>query len=198
MSFILLGILNSQTSGGFTATDDYELISTFEGSSTTGTLTVTFSSIPQTYKHLQIRHSIRGGQSSDAANMRIRFNGVDSGGFYDDHAVYATGSTVTWDYTTNNNQIRVGYTLGSSSGNTNAHGGGIIDILDYASTSKNKVVRSFGGARGGSSGLIALQSGVYRSTSAITSIGFSNTVSGEFLMAPYQGTCRISLYGIKG
>lgn len=69
----------------------------------------------------------------------------------------------------------------------------IIDIVDYASTTKNKTIRTVTGcdANGGASGSdVSLRSGLFPSTSAVTSITINCTAMGT-------GTV-IALYGIRG
>jgi hypothetical protein len=79
---------------------------------------------------------------------------------------------------------------------SNIYGVGIIDILDYASTSKNKTVRALSGGDqngdGGGQG-ISLNSGLWMSTSAITQIDFTTTGAGN-----YDSSTKFALYGIKG
>ena len=58
---IPIGVLAQAGAGSAALTNDYFLIQTVEAN--TNTSSVTFSNIPQTYKHLQIRHSIRSGLS---------------------------------------------------------------------------------------------------------------------------------------
>ena len=73
----------------------------------------------------------------------------------------------------------------------NIFGTGIIDILDYADTSKYKTVRTLFGYDANGSGYIAFSSNLWQSTSAITSI----------TMTPVNGIAEYSsfaLYGIKG
>jgi hypothetical protein len=71
MSFMLLGILNSQAAGGGAA--DWEII----GAQTLGanTATVTFSSIPDTFKHLQLWIN---GWSTGGGQPYMAFNGTGS------------------------------------------------------------------------------------------------------------------------
>jgi hypothetical protein len=189
---IPLGILAVAGAGGAPLTDDYELIQTVEGQNTT---TVEFTSIPQTYKHLQIRHSIRSGQSGTAIQFRMRFNGVTTGTSYSSHSLFGNGSSVSWDVNTSSNYMNVGWATGSSGGT--GHGAGVIDILDYALTNKNKTVRSLGGATTGSGSQVGMISALSMSTSAITSISFATITNGELLFANGAGTCKISLYGIR-
>jgi hypothetical protein len=69
--------------------------------------------------------------------------------------------------------------------------GGILDILDYGSTTKNKTVRLLQGFPG-SLKIIRLISGARYNTAAVTSVTFT-AQAGSFTTAS-----RFSLYGIKG
>jgi hypothetical protein len=189
-----LGFFAAAGAGG-AVLNDYELIQTFEAASNTST--VTFSNIPQSYKHLQIRHSIRSGQSGGAIQFRMRFNGVTTGTSYHSHFMSGDGSSVTRDGNLSSAYLNVGWAAGAGAG-TNNHGGGIIDILDYSVTNKNKTVRCLGGVPTPGGSQIGLISSFYNSTSAITEISFATITAGEFLIAGSQGTSRFSLYGIKG
>jgi hypothetical protein len=74
-------------------------------------------------------------------------------------------------------------------------GSGVVDILDYKNTNKNKTIRSIGGydINGSGSGYAytSFYSGNWRSTSAVTSITFT-MVAGDY--AQYSS---FALYGIK-
>ena len=74
--------------------------------------------------------------------------------------------------------------------NTSANAA-IIDVLDYASTSKYKTLRDFEGVDINVSGDIVISSGLWQSTSAINSITFY-LGSGNFAT-----TTTVALYGIK-
>jgi hypothetical protein len=73
-------------------------------------------------------------------------------------------------------------------------GANVIDILEYKNTSIYKTARGLGGVdlNGNTDGRIMLQSGNWRSTSAITSV----------TLKPISGTLQefssFALYGIKG
>jgi hypothetical protein len=69
----------------------------------------------------------------------------------------------------------------------------VIDILDYAETTKNKTVRAVGGWDGNGSGYVGLASNLWLNTSAINRIDFF--VPFSTLLQP--GT-TMALYGIKG
>jgi len=156
-------------------------------SPTSGT-TVTFSSIPSTYKNLQIRASSIHG--SGGSNAYIRFNS-DSGSNYVSHALVGTGSAAAayvGSGPSGNNISFLGY-----NGNVATYPNTLImDIVDYANTSKNKTVRTFWGAdQNSTGGSIELTSGLWMSTSAINSITFT------YGYAFTTGT-TFALYGLKG
>jgi hypothetical protein len=72
----------------------------------------------------------------------------------------------------------------------------IIDIHDYASTTRNKTFRFLTGNDRNGAGILALFSGLWMSTSAITSLTFvPNNIGGAQTFI--SGT-TFSLYGIKG
>lgn len=184
MSLLPLGILSSSGAG---AAGAFELIST---QVLTGTAaSVTFGSIPSTFKHLQLRITTRGGNTATSQDdVLIQFNN-DTGNNYSFHTLQANGSSVT---SVNVGTYTFGYIgLGPSSTNTaNAYSGAIVDILDYANTNKNKTTRALFGYKGSDSWLGLVSSGWY-STSAITSLKL--TAGFSFLTGS-----RFSLYGVKG
>lgn len=176
--------------GGAAAT--FELIST-QVLSTTLNGGLTFSSIPNTYKHLQLRVVLLA-DSGDP--ILLRFNG-DSGSNYTEHDLTGNGTNVASTSTGGNPSTFI-YTFGSrvgTSASTTIPAVGIIDILDYTSTSKNKTTRALSGVRNASQGEVGLWSGAWLSTAAITSITI-NPISGAGWNI-YAGS-RFSLYGIKG
>lgn len=153
---------------------------------------ITFSSIPQTYQHLQIRAMTRETRAVTVSSYYVRFNS-DTGANYVWHSLYGNGTTVTATAGTSQTSIEGGYDFGSSA-TANLFGVSIIDIHDYASTTKNKTVRMIDGRDNNSTnGLIKLASGLWLSTSAITSITVTPTVSGNF-----AASTTFALYGFKG
>ena len=75
---------------------------------------VTFSSIPDTYEHLQLRLDWRGTYESTGIDGYIRFNS-DSGSNYTKHMIYtaSTGGTAVTESTTETTVVSFG-TTGSS------------------------------------------------------------------------------------
>lgn len=152
--------------------------------------TIVFSSIPQTYTHLQLRGSVA---TSAGAYIGVTFNGVTTGSFYDGHHLSAQGTSASSGAYTSRNDIPL--QSSNTSSTASAFGGLIIDILDYTNTNKNKTVKSLSGfvSDGSGTGYSYLESGLWRNTAAITSItlvpGSSHTMTAN---------TSFTLYGIKG
>jgi hypothetical protein len=162
---------------------------------TSTTSSVTFSNIPQGYKHLQIR-GIAQFNPEDGSTGFDRFRvtvNSDTGANYSQHQLYGTGATATASSSTSQNNMIIGSVSMSPNG-ANYFAPSIIDVLDYASTNKYKTFRiATGGERNSTDGLIYLQSSLWMSTSAITSItiGFDGS-------RKYTQYTSFALYGIKG
>lgn len=184
-----LPALGSFAFGG--AAGDYQSIATsIVGAG--GASSVTFSSIPSTYKHLEIRILAATTTSAgDGAYFNIRFNS-DSGSNYSYHDLYGTGSGTPSASGLATQSAIYGQRL-SEAGLPNIFGIAIIDIRDYTSTSKNKTLRLLGGYDANGSGSIYQVSGDwYNSSTAISSITLTPD-SNNF--AQYSS---FALYGIKG
>jgi hypothetical protein len=149
-----------------------------------GSSSVDFTSIPSTYKHLQLRSMCFG--SVDDENLYIRFNS-DSGSNYARHYLEGNGASASASATAPD----TGGVFSNTSNGTSPYVS-VTDILDYADTNKFKTLRSLAGRDKNGSGSIALRSSLWRSTSAVTSITIlagSGTLSSGSSFA---------LYGIKG
>ena len=164
----------------------FESIATAVANGSSGT--VTFSSIPSTYKSLQIRFA---NWTDNYDNLCLRFNG-DTGSNYTYTRVRGSSaaSSVEQGTSQTNIQLTTGQTL--NYGNDVLFGG-IVDIHDYASTAKTKTIRTINGKDNNGSGIIVIGSGLWLSTSAITSITLFADGGGKF-----QSPGVFSLYGIKG
>jgi len=179
----ILGIIASQNYPR--STTSYESIATVVVGSG-GQATVTFSSIPSTYTHLQVRF-MNFGQSSTAQYFRL--NG-DTGSNYARHVLVGTASAVATYAGSSQTELWPTTGINTSSFPTV----GVIDILDYKNTSKYKTTRTFGGIEnngGATNNEIALSSGLWMNTNAVTSITFF-PLSGNF--TEYS---HFALYGIK-
>lgn len=156
-----------------------------------GAATITFSSIPSTYKHLQVRALAKTNRVDYNDEAIIRFNS-DSSALYTYHELVGVGAGTAAFGEANLTGTPAFLTAGSYL-STNVFGISILDILDYANTNKFKTVRNLGGTDSNGGGRVALQSGAWRSTTAISSI----------TLVPKNGTLfseysSFALYGIKG
>ena len=172
-------------------TNSYESIATVTVGSTSVS-DVTFSSIPSTYKHLQIRYlakSARSGNTLDELNLR--FNG-DTGTNYVEHMIMGDGGSAQSNGLTSQNNIELGEGwLGTTTAGSQ-FGVGVLDILDYTNTFKNTTIRVLGGLDMNGSGRVGLGSGLWLNTSAVTSITLY-AQNGNIVQ--YS---QFALYGIKG
>jgi len=167
-------------------TSSFESIATYTGNGTTSTCT--FSSIPGTYKHLQIRLLTANGSGFNQLPMTLN---SDTGANYAQHRLFGNASTASAAGATS--QTRINFC--GQNPVTPYFGVSIIDIIDYASTSKYKTIRSFNGydTNGTANQVVYLNSGLWMSTSAVTTITFTDPSGYNFA----TGT-SIALYGIKG
>jgi len=187
----ILGILASAITGNLVTTA-YESIQTVTVGSG-GSSTVTFSSIPATYTHLQIRGITKSARTGSAANdLIIKLNGSST--TYAHHQLYGNGTTAGALATASTTQGLLSINSVPSSGYTSQFGVVIVDILDYLSTNKNKTVRSLAGTDNNGAGTVSLASTLWYATPvAVTSIDL--TVDGAYNFTQYS---EFSLYGIKG
>lgn len=176
----ILGIFASQ---GRVAANSFESIATVTVGAG-GQSSISFSSIPSTYKHLQIRGIVNIG-----ADINIRFNG-DTTSNYAFHFMYGAGSTPVSSGSTTQNYGYLGY--GNFGGST-AFTCVVADILDSSNTNKNKTVRSLTGVDGNTTGGgVMLASSLWQSSSAVSSITLYSKDSVNF--GQYS---QFALYGIK-
>ena len=106
---------------------------------------ITFSSIPATYTHLQIRALVRSSANSADAWINYELNGDTTASNYGNHTLYGTGTSAAAGYNSGVDGNLVGRAMGSSSGASDVFAPNIIDILDYANTNKYTTVRSLSG-----------------------------------------------------
>jgi hypothetical protein len=183
----------SGAGGGGGGSAAYELISTtILGSSAAS---VTFSGLGTSaaaYKHLQIRMVARDSSATaDNAGMILRFNS-DTGANYVRHRLRGDGSTVSSSASTAQTSINV-YTAVTGGGATaGAFGVAVIDLLDFASSIKNKTTKALTGFNAAAGNAVELDSGLWLSTAAVTDIGITASASANFATGS-----RFSLYGLR-
>lgn len=159
-----------------------------------GSSSITFSNIPSTYSHLQIRCVVRDTRADVLSSLGIRFNG-DTGNNYAYHNFRADGTNLTnAEQSASTNRIELDRYLAAASSPSGTFAGIIIDIPDYASANKNKTIKAIGGVDNASAGtgVIEFSSGLWLNTNAVTSITLYS------IYATMVQNTRFGLYGYKG
>jgi hypothetical protein len=177
----ILGIIASAITGNL-VTNSYESIETVTVS--TPVSSITFSSIPATYTHLQIRGF---GRSTADTQLDTTFNS-DTGANYSHHSLLGYGSGTEASSGANASKV----IMEAMTNTASVFAGYIIDILDYANTNKYKTTRNLAGYDSNGAGRVSLNSGNWRNTNAITSITLT---ARSTTFAEYS---QFALYGIKG
>jgi hypothetical protein len=201
----MAGFLNAITGSVsvVTTVGNYESIATVSVGSG-GQASVTFSSIPNTFKHLQIRGFASGNRSSagyDNIKMNLGNGSIDTAANYSYHVLSGDPRPyITAEGFGSQTTMVIGDTnaSGYSGVNTSMFSVNIIDILDYTSTVKNKTVRQLGGTdRNGAgassiSGNVGIYSGAYYSLSVVNTIEIKIASGNNF-----NQYTHFALYGIK-
>lgn len=183
----ILGVWASQNYPRITSS--YESIATVTVGAG-GSSTITFSSIPSTYTHLQLRILGKNNAADNGAwNIFLNFNSSasTSNTF---HYLLGDGASVSAGASTGNTHCIAGVFAGST---TTTFSNSIIDILDYKNTNKYKTIRSLNGVDFNGSGSMRFYSNLWQSTQAISSIDI--TSEGSKTITQYS---HFALYGIKG
>jgi hypothetical protein len=185
----ILGILASSRPAA--AVGDYESIASVTVGSG-GASNITFSSIPSTYQHLQIRGIARSTTSGTGGDWVYCQLNTDTGSNYALHRLWGDGSSAQAGASTSQTEIRTG--VAARNGNTSGIMAiSVTDILDYTNTNKNKTTRALiGYDTNGGPGESILYSGLWMNTAAITSIKLYPEINN---FAQYSS---FALYGIKG
>lgn len=175
------------------AAGDFQSIATVSVGSG-GATSAEFTSIPGTYKHLQIRLLARDTRNASGDNFSLQYNSdTTAANYVSYHWILADGSTAAASAIASGVQGQ--HVIGEvSTAQTGASifAASVIDILDYADTNKYKTLRNLNGLDKNGSGALTYSSGLWLSTNAITSIKiFGN--NGNW--AQYS---HFALYGIKG
>ena len=114
----------------------------------TDTSTITFSSIPSTYRYLQLRGNIRLERSGDlAGELIIRFNNDSTANNYRSYYAGVSGTTSTSTYAATQTGSQTGYyglRLPANNSLSNNFGAFIVDIYDYSSSAATTIRTSSG------------------------------------------------------
>jgi hypothetical protein len=179
----IVALLESGAGGGG---GSYESIATI---TPTSGFAASFTSIPSTYKHLQLRVFFMSS-AAGMTGINLQFN-ADTSGNYASHRMVGEGTTVVAAGAASASNIPFIVNPTSSPGTTIPRVS-IIDLHDYSVTTKNKTVRAFGGFDSNTSNCsIGLYSGLWMNTAAINQININT-------FQEFTSGAVISLYGIKG
>ena len=186
----ILGIMASQISGHLVVPNNYESIATT--TLTTAAATIDFTSIPATYKHLQIRVMSQDSRNTpiNRLTLRVGSGSIDTGANYAYHYLSGDGATVSSSYDLSTTRIPAGYSYSTTS--SSIFGVGVWDIFDYANTNKKKTIRILSGADSNGGGELAIASGAWFNTAAIDTLQFYSNNAGN--LTTYTS---IALYGVK-
>ncbi len=150
---------------------------------------VSFTSIPQTYTDLVL---VSQNKTSATVSVRVdmTFNS-DTSTNYSCTRVYGNGSTTTSDRFSSASALDVGFMPGTDG---TGYGMIVLNIMNYSNTTTYKTVLDRWSSQEGGSihKYVVAEVGLWRSTSAITSITF--VTNGSFNFA--SGS-TFTLYGIK-
>ena len=180
----VISIFDGGTAASTTSFDSIATVTVGAG----GSSSITFSSIPSTYTHLQIRFMAKEtAVGSGVDGVLLTFNSWSSGYAY--HNLYGNGTSAAAQAYTS--QTRIAFDAAPQTSN-NGWGVGIIDILDYANGNKVKTIRTLAGYDANGSGNIFLNSG---------SNWTNNNAISSFTLTPQSGNwaqySSFALYGIK-
>lgn len=180
----------SSMSAGTVPSNEFLIATTVVSGTFTSVISFDVSALGGTYKHLRlIATSQYNGNDTD---LLMRFNG-DTGTNYSLHGLVGRGGAPTVLNSTNTTNIETFYNWSPVTKLDQSFLGSTLDILDFSSTSKIKAVQHLYGVSYNSGGSIYLNSGSWRSTSAITSITL--TLFGGAATHILPGS-RFSLYGV--
>ena len=153
-----------------------------------GQSTISFTSIPGTYSHLQLRAVSRRTSSGSLSRLTLQAN---STGTYTQHELNGNGTAASSLDQNGTGSIYLGGNPGTTI-NSSTFGTFVVDILDYANTNKYKTFRSLNGCDFNGDGVIYFQSASFPSTSAITSLTLTDLNGGN--IAQYSS---FALYGVN-
>jgi hypothetical protein len=179
----ILGVLASSVQK---AVESFDSIATQTLSSSV--TSVTFNSIPSTYKDLHVRY-VGKKVDSGITDINLTFNG-DGGSNYSKSWIFSFDGAGPYE-SGSDSGLSLGYMAGTP--DSGVFGAGIIDIPDYASTNKNKTCTYLTGNERSSSNTTTLiiGAGQWRSTAAISSLTLSCGPG-------FASGSTFEIYGIKG
>jgi hypothetical protein len=165
---------------------------------TSSVASVTFSGLgayASDYKHLRIVSHTLDSATTNNTWINVRFNGDTGNNYYLSNMRFSTGNTggsaAAVDAVS---RVAIAATDENPSGGDSSYGVvAVANISDYSATNKLKTIISWGSQYQSTKWASGLWSGIWKSTSAITSI----TVFPDSGLN-FTANSRIYLYGIKG
>jgi len=133
-----------------------------------GAATVTFSSIPQTYKNLIIKVSARNARTDVVAELRWTVNGNSTS--YSNRLIQGNGSTVSGGTTATT--LFYSGEINASTSTASIFGSADIYIPDYTGGNYKNVSADTVSENNAASAYATLTNGLWSNTAAITSIAF--------------------------
>jgi len=150
--------------------------------------TITFSSIPSTYTDLTLRVSARVDSASGSATVLVRFNS-DSASNYSSTYLAGDGSST---YTSRASQTSYPLAVNGSTFTANTFASVELYLPTYTSTASKPLYSTSIIENNGTEGWLWSRAGLYRGTSAISSIVLTDNAAGNFISGS-----TFYLYGIK-
>lgn len=131
---------------------------------------VTFSSIPSSYETLQVRGSHRATGASGGQAFFIKFNGSTSG--YSTYSGYGGNTSWNASYTQSQAKIHIYDATHGTYPDSREYATFVMDIIDYANTSKNSTIQCFLGdcLLYGTDSRVTMLAGLWDNTAAVNSI----------------------------
>ena len=158
-----------------------------------GSATITFSSIASTWSHLQIRYIARSAYAGNTSSLKIRFNSDTASNYYSYHEIYADGATAA-AYAGGAAGYMQFDQITAANKSASIFGAGIIDILNYGSSTNNKTVRFLDGWDANGSGAVVFGSALWKPSivAAVSQIDIT-----EFNGSNFAQYSSFALYGVS-
>ena len=192
MTPILTGIIASGISGHLTPPwspeGAYDALATVTVGATS-VAEIVFTGVPQGYKHLQLRAFFK---TDTATWLPFKINGDTASG-RTTHYLRGNGSSASAGV----GQASTGEGNYAALADVSQWGTVIVDILDYASTNKNKTTRTLWGFDGNGSGSVGMSSVLHvnNGTNPVNSLGFDIS---QYTSGPkFVQNSQFALYGVK-
>jgi hypothetical protein len=155
---------------------------------------IDFQNIPQTYKHLMLRASLRTAEAAIQSQVFGRFNNDAGATSYQYYGVHVSAANPVPFGTFNAAQALLGYACGTSA-EANFYPALLLDILDYADTAR-ACSFSFRSAFAHSGGAYQYDGGgFYRPVGAVSRL---QLFYGASFLPTFKAGSRATLYGIRG